>query len=73
MPTSTKNRPRERYGEYEIIRAINTRRPGAIPVLLLAAVEADNPMRYQVRRLSTTVQFATYREAQDYCRERGWA
>jgi len=71
MALTFKTPTRERCGEYEIICDINTRRPGDTPVFLLAAIEADNPMRYQVRRQSAAVQFATYREAQDYCRKQG--
>lgn len=64
---------REVYGDYEVIRTINTDRPGmGVPVIILAALDADNPMLYQVRRKSTVIQFATYREMQDYCKRYGW-
>ena len=70
--STTNTQPRERCGKYEIMLTLGGKRPNQIPVYIMAAVDADNPMRYQVRRMNSAIQFATYREAQDYCKQRGW-
>ena len=69
------NEPRERFGQYEVLCVINEpspRNPKAVPVFIMASVDSDVPMKYQVRRNSSAVQFETYREVAQYCRGRGY-
>ena len=65
--------PRERIGAYEIIADVNHKQRNSFPVFLMAAVDAANPMRYAIKTKNSSVQFAVYREAMDYCKQRGWA
>ena len=73
--TRRNNQPRERLGQYEVMCVINEpspRFPNAIPVCVLASLDAANPMRYQVKRKNSSVQFATYREVENYIRAYGY-
>ena len=66
-----KNEPRERIGQYEVMCVFNEpspRFPNAILVCILASIDADNPMKYQVKRKNSSVQFATYRDAMNHIR-----
>ena len=71
MP-ETETNGREIIGKYEVVRTFNDCPGAGVPVVILAAIDADNPMRYQVRRRSTTIQFGTLKEVLGYCRKNGW-
>jgi len=65
------NQPRERVGQYELMCVLNEpspRFPNAIPICILASVDPANPMRYQVKRKNSSVQFATYRDVENHIR-----
>ena len=61
------------HDRHSVVKVYNASQfKGGIPVVILAANNADTPMRYQVIRRLSSVIFSTLEEAQNYCRRNGW-